>query len=136
MSAKVSLGLLKILHMFGVGLITEIAWATSFSHIKRSATQAFLMMWMKNSLLAISRDLHCAHFLEINMGQACHEETDHHKFLQGGVLLEEKLTPVEVILGLESFSFSWNRQSKSMDSLFRAYLLLCAGFNHILHGTP
>ena len=70
------------------------------------------------------------------MVQAYHEETDHHIFLQGGVLLEEKLTPVEVILGLESFSFSWNRQSKSMDSLFRAYLLLCAGFNHILHGTP
>lgn len=52
-----------------------------------------------------------------------------------GVLLEEKLTPVEVILGLVSFSFSWNRQSKSMDSLLRAYLLLCAGFSHILHGT-
>ena len=57
------------------------------------------------------------------MGQACHEETDHLIFLQGGVLLEEKLTPVEGIIGLVSFSFSWNRQSKSMESLFGAYSL-------------
>ena len=51
------------------------------------------------------------------MDEAYHEETDHLTFLQGGVHWEEKLTPLDMISGLVSLSFSWSRSSKSMDSL-------------------
>ena len=55
---------------------------------------------MKAQLLATSTDMLCAVFLEKDMDQAYHEETDHLTFLQGGVHLEEKLTPVDMISGL------------------------------------
>lgn len=56
----------------------------------KSATQTFLMIWMKNPLLAILIVLHHGTFLEINMGRVYHEKTDYHIFLQGGELLEAK----------------------------------------------